>query len=60
MEAVRRVVGNHSILFLLNHRPAAVDVPLAQAGANLVDGAQVHAGLFRLGPYGAAVIREGW
>jgi len=60
VEVVRRMIGNRSILFLLNHRPGAVDVPLAQAGANLVDGSQVHAGLFRLGPYGAAVIREGW
>ena len=60
VEVVRRMIGNRSILFLLNHRPGAVDVPLAQAGANLVDGSQVHAGLFPLGPYGAAVIREGW
>jgi beta-galactosidase len=60
VEAVRRSFGHRTILFLLNHRPSAVDVPLSQAGANLVDGSQVHAGLFRLGPYGAAVIREGW
>ena len=60
VEVVRRMIGNRSILFLLNHHPGAVDVPLAQAGANLVDGSQVHAGLFRVGPYGAAVIREGW
>ncbi len=60
VEAVRRSFGHRSILFLLNHKAAAVDVPLAQAGTNLVDAAQVHAGLFRLGPYGAAVIQEGW
>ncbi len=60
VEVMRRSVGHRSILFLLNHRDRAVDVPLAQAGTNLVDGSQVHAGLFRLGPYGAAVIREGW
>ncbi len=60
VEAVRRSFGHRSILFLLNHRPAGVDVPLTQAGTNLVDGSQVHAGLFKLGPYGAAVIREGW
>ena len=52
--------GHRSILFLLNHRPGTVDVPLSQAGTNLVDGSQVHAGLFKLGPHGAAVIREGW
>ncbi len=60
VEAVRRSFGRRSILFLLNHRPSAVDVPLSQAGTNLVDGSQVHAGLFKLGPHGAAVIREGW
>ena len=60
VEVLRRSIGHRSILFLLNHRPSAVDVPLAQAGTNLVDGEAVHAGLFRLGPYGAAVIREGW
>ncbi len=60
VEAVRRSFGRRSILFLLNHRPGAVDVPLSQAGTNLVDGSQVHAGLFKLGPHGAAVIREGW
>ncbi len=60
VEAVRRSFGHRSILFLLNHRHSTVDVPLSQAGTNLVDGSQVHAGLFKLGPYGAAVIREGW
>ena len=49
-----------SILFLLNHRDVAVDVPITQAGTNLVDGTQVHAGLLKIGPFGAAVIREGW
>ncbi len=60
VEVVRRHLGRRSILFLLNHRPLAVDVPITQAGTNLVDGAQVHAGLLHIGPYGAAVIREGW
>ena len=60
VEVMRRTDGHRSILFLLNHRASAVDVPLAQAGTNLIDGNQVHAGLFQLAPYGAAVIREGW
>ena len=60
VEVVRRHIGRSSILFLLNHRELDVDVPILQAGVNLVDGAQVHAGLLRLGPLGAAVIREGW
>jgi len=60
VEVVRRHLARSSILFLLNHRDVAVDVPIAQAGTNLVDGAQVHAGLLKLGPFGAAVIREGW
>jgi len=60
VEVVRRHQSRSSILFLLNHREVAVDVPITQAGTNLVDGAQVHAGLLKLGPFGAAVIREGW
>jgi beta-galactosidase len=60
VEASRRYAGRSSILFLLNHRDVAVEVPIAAAGVNLVDGAAVHPGLLRLGPYGAAVIREGW
>ncbi len=60
VEGVRRHAGRRSILFLLNHRDVSVDVPLLEAGVNLIDGSQVHAGLVRLGPYGAAVIREGW
>jgi beta-galactosidase len=60
VEAVRRHTRRSTILFLLNHRDVSVDVPVVEAGVNLVDGSQVHAGLVRLGPYGAAVIREGW
>jgi beta-galactosidase len=60
VEVVRRHLARSSVLFLLNHRDVDVDVPITQAGTNLVDGAQVHAGLLRVGPFGAAVIREGW
>jgi beta-galactosidase len=60
VEAVRRSGRGKSFLFLLNHRDAAVDVPIQQAGANLVDGAEVHPGLLHLEPRGVAVIREGW
>ena len=60
VEAVRRHLRRSSILFLLNHRDNAVDVPITKAGVNLVGGGEVHAGLLRIGPYGAAVIREGW
>ncbi len=60
VSAVRRFGPRSSILFLLNHRDTNVDVPVPQAGVNLVDGSAVHAGLFRLRPYGAAVIHEGW
>lgn len=60
VSAIRRFGPRSSILFLLNHKDVDVDVPVLQAGVNLVDGSAVHAGLFRLRPYGAAVIREGW
>jgi beta-galactosidase len=60
VEAVRRHIRRSSILFLLNHRDVSVEVPVTEAGVNLVDGGQVHPGLLRLGPYGVAVIREGW
>jgi len=60
VEAVRRHIRNSSLLFLLNHRDVSVDVPITEAGVNLLDGTQVHAGLLKIGPYGATVIREGW
>jgi beta-galactosidase len=60
VSAVRRFGPRSSILFLLNQRDVDVDVPILEAGVNLVDGSAVHAGLFRLRPYGAAVIHEGW
>jgi beta-galactosidase len=60
VEVVRRAGKGKSILFLLNHRDVAVDVPVAEAGRNLVDGAEVHRGLIRLQPRGVAVIEEGW
>jgi beta-galactosidase len=60
VEAVRRQARGKSYLFLLNHREAAVDVPLSAAGTNLIDGAQVHPGLLRLHPRGVAVLKEGW
>jgi beta-galactosidase len=60
VEVVRRVAGKKPLLFLLNHRDVAVDVPIAAAGENLIDGSQVHAGLMRIEPRGVAVIREGW
>jgi beta-galactosidase len=60
VEAVRRFVGKSSMLFLLNHRDVGVEVPMAEAGANILDGSAVHPGLFRIGPRGVAIIREGW
>ena len=60
IEVVRRSVRGKSFLFVLNHRDTAVDVPISDAGVNLIDGAQVHPGLIRLGPRDVAVIREGW
>jgi beta-galactosidase len=60
VEAVRRATPRSSMLFLLNHRDAHVEVPLAEPGFNLVDGSQVHRGLLRLGPRGVAIVREGW
>jgi len=60
VEAVRRYLEGKSILFLLNHREVAVDVPIQEAGTNLIDGAEVHRGLIRLEPRGVAVIKEGW
>jgi beta-galactosidase len=60
VEATRRSGRGKRFLFVLNHREVAVDVPITQAGHNLIDGSEVHPGLMRLGPRGAAVIREGW
>ena len=60
VEAVRRGTAGKSILFLLNHLPTAVDVPVGEAGTNLIDGREVHRGLLRLEPRGVAVIKEGW
>jgi len=60
VEAVRRSGRGKTFLFLLNHRDVAVDVPIAGAGTNLVDGSSIHPGLMPLGPRGVAVIREGW
>ena len=60
VEAVRRVGRGKSFLFLLNHRDVAVEVPISEAGSNLIDGTEVHRGLMRLEPRGVAVIREGW
>jgi beta-galactosidase len=60
VEATRRSGRGKSFLFVLNHREVAVDVPITQAGHNLLDGIEVHPGLMRLGPRGVAVIREGW
>ncbi len=60
VEVVRRSAKGKSILFLLNHRDLAVDVPIKEAGRNLIDGAEVHRGLMRLEARGVAVIEEGW
>jgi beta-galactosidase len=60
VEVVRRAGKGKSILFLLNHRDVVVDVPVEEAGQNLVDRAEVHRGLIRLQPRGVAVIEEGW
>jgi len=60
VEATRRAGHGKKFLFLLNHRDVAVDVPVKEAGHNLLDGSEVHPGLLRLGPRGVAVIREGW
>ncbi len=60
VEAVRRATSRSSMLFLLNHRDAHVEVPMADPGFNLVDGSEVHRGLLRIGPRGVAIIREGW
>lgn len=60
VEVVRRAGKGKSVLFVLNHREVAVDVPIEESGRNLVDGADVHRGLIRLQPRGVAVIEEGW
>jgi len=60
VEAVRRTGRGKSFLFLLNHREVGVDVPIQVAGANLVDGTEVHPGLMHIESRGVAVIREGW
>jgi len=60
VEAVRRGGKGKSILFLLNHRDVAVEVPINEPGTSLIDGSDVHRGLLRLEARGVAVIREGW
>jgi len=60
VSAVRRSGPRSSLLFLLNHRDAHVEVPVTDSGVNLVDGSEVHRGLLRLAPRGVAIIREGW
>ncbi|HET9781612.1 MAG TPA: beta-galactosidase [Candidatus Dormibacteraeota bacterium] len=60
VEAVRRYRQGKSILFLLNHRDVAVEVPIGETGTNMIDGSQVHRGLMRLGPRGVAIVKEGW
>jgi beta-galactosidase len=60
VEATRRSGAGRSFLFVLNHRDVGVDVPVKEAGVNLVDGSSVHPGLLHVGPRGVAVIREGW
>lgn len=60
IEVVRRTGRGKSFIFLLNHRDVAVDVPIAEAGTNLIDGAQIHPGLLRLQPHGVAVVKQGW
>jgi beta-galactosidase len=60
VEAVRRLGAGRSLLFLLNHRDVAVDVPVGAAGTNLVGGLEVHPGLMRIEARGVAVIKEGW
>jgi beta-galactosidase len=60
VEAVRRYGKGKSVLFLLNHRDVAVEVPIAESGTSMIDGSQVHRGLMRLAPHGVAIVREGW
>jgi beta-galactosidase len=60
VEVVRRSGRGKSFVFFLNHRDVAVDVPITEAGENLIDGTQVHAGLMRLDARDVAVIRVGW
>ena len=60
VEVVRRSARGKSFVFFLNHRDVGVEVPISEAGTNLIDGTPVHSGLMRLGPRDVAVIREGW
>ena len=60
VEVVRRSGRGKTFVFMLNHRDVAVDVPISEAGENLIDGSQVHAGLMRLEARDVAVIRAGW
>ena len=60
VEAVLREGGGKRFLFLLNHRDVGVEVPIGEAGANLIDGTSIHPGLMHLPAHGVAVIREGW
>ena len=57
VEAARRVKGQESFLFLLNHNARPVDVKLSTPARDLLTGSQ-HEGTIRLDAYGVAVLQE--
>jgi beta-galactosidase len=58
VEICRRVNGDRSWLFILNHRPERVTVLLAHGGRELLSGEDV-AGAIELGPAGVAIVQVG-
>jgi beta-galactosidase len=58
VEAVRRVTGDTRLLFVLNHRPEGVEVPLPAGGVDLLSGEAVAEGRLALPARGVAIIQE--
>jgi beta-galactosidase len=57
VEAARRVRGQETFLFLLNHNARPVDVKMSGPARDLLTGSQ-HEGTIRLDAYGVAVLQE--
>jgi beta-galactosidase len=58
VEAVRRVVAGGSLLFLLNHGDASVEIAVAGEAVQLNDGDRLSDGRVHLGPRDVAIVHQ--
>jgi beta-galactosidase len=58
VEAVRRTVSDGSLLFLLNHGDAPVDIAMAEEAVHLNGGNEVTKGRVSLGPRDVAILHQ--